>query len=577
MKYFINMICTSFLVFMFTFSIASSQNSVKIKKETLKVLYVGGSADISSYAAKKPTPEEKEASVLKRMKSFEALLKSYFTDVTVIRDQDYKESVSKSFDVTILDGTPLVRVPLYTEKDEKGNYTVYKNAGYISEDFDSPMITIAEASDRIGLKLDWYCLCLDAQAYNFDIAHPVFNKPFKVKLTTEVLPTPKPAMEFQKYYKETIPPTQKMWRVQTQGYMTNPGFRIGMVCRPWGFDDSPETEVISGGVSLKSPDAIAIGRHGNFFHWGFAASPDFMTDEARIVFANVVAYTATLRNEKVISRKYDDRKTTRYEMFFVYARAHEDSAILAANLSYLYKDEKSKAGLSVDADAKYLGIANNNHAILDKAISMLEKGENNDFTYLAQRILDRYTLATFKTPVQWREWYEKYKNMMFFSESGGFYFLINSKEKGVYGNDYSLMQIERAGRDMVVEATNNINPVNVSTKLVRLENGELAAIARVKIEKGFHIYARVSEKEPYINTEVAFESTEGFVKCSEINIPVSIKYGENGTFIYEGDLLFYQKFVGTGKEEFKLKFSYQCCDDQICFPPVEKELSVMFK
>jgi len=578
MKYFLNMILATFLVVMFTFSIASSQNSVKIKKETLKVLYVGGSADISSYAAKKPTPEEKEASVLKRMKSFETLLKSYFTDVTVIRDKDYREAQSKNFDVTILDGTPPVRVPLYTEKDDKGNYTVYKNAGYISEDFDSPMVTIAEASDRIGrrigLKLDWYCLCLDAQAYNFDIKHPIFNYPFKVKLTTEVLPTPKPAMEFQKYYKEAIPPTQKMWRVQTQGCMTNQDFRIGMVCRPWGFGDSPETEVISGGVSLKSPDAIAIGRHGNFFHWGFAASPEFMTEEARVVFANAVAYAATLKNERVISRKYDDRKTTRYEMVYVYARAHEDSALLAANLPYLYKDEKSRAGLTVDADAKYLGIANNNHAILDKAISMLEKGENKD---LAQRILDRYTLATFKTPGQWREWYEKYKNKMFFSESGGFYFLVNSKEKGVYGNDYSLMQIERAGRDMVVEATNNINPVNVSTKLVRLENGELAAIARVKIEKGFHIYAKVSEKEPYINTEVAFESTEGFVKCSEINIPASSKYGENGTFIYEGDLLFYQKFVGTGKEEFRLKFSYQCCDDQICFPPVDKELSVIFK
>jgi len=356
--------------------------------------------------------------------------------------------------------------------------------------------------------------------------------------------------------------------------MTSPGFRIGMVCRPWGFEDSPETEVISGGVSQKSPDAIAIGRHGNFFHWGFAASSEFMTDEARVVFANAVAYTATLKNERVISRKYDDRKSIRHEMGFVNARAHEDSAILAAKLPYLYMDKKSKGGLSIDTDAKNLGIANNNIAILDKAISMLEKGENIE---LAQRILDRYTLATFKTPGQWREWYEKYKSLMFFSESGGFYFLINSKEKGVYGNDYSLMQIERAGRDLVVEATNNLNPVNVSTKLVRLESGELAAIARVKTEKGFHIYARVSEKEPYINTEVLFESAEGFVKCSEMGMPASSKYGENGTFIYEGDILFYQKFLGTGKEEFKLKFSYQCCDDQICFPPVEKEFFVMYK
>lgn len=36
-----------------------------------------------------------------------------------------------------------------------------------------------------------------------------------------------------------------------------------------GFEDSPEAEVISSGVCAKSLDAVAIGRHGNFFHWGF--------------------------------------------------------------------------------------------------------------------------------------------------------------------------------------------------------------------------------------------------------------------------------------------------------------------
>jgi len=37
---------------------------------------------------------------------------------------------------------------------------------------------------------------------------------------------------------------------------------------------------------------VAIGRHGNFLHWGFAALSDDMTDEARDVFANAVVYIA---------------------------------------------------------------------------------------------------------------------------------------------------------------------------------------------------------------------------------------------------------------------------------------------
>lgn len=556
-------------------NISFSQTQSVIKKENLKVLFVGGTSEISAYAQNKPAPEAIEASVQKRMKAFESLLKTYFTEVTVIRSKDFREELSDNFDVTIFDGMPPERVPLYTEKDEKGNYTVYKNAGFLSEDFDNPTLMIADISDRIGrrigLKLDWYCLCLDAHAYNINTKHQIFNGPFKVKLTIENLPTPKPALEFQRYYKEQIPATVDMWRVQTQGYMTVPDFRVGMVCRPWGFSDSPDTEIISGGVSLKSPDAIAIGRHGNFFHWGFAASPDFMTEEAKTVFANAVSYTAKLKGQRVISRKYDDRKTTRHEMFFVYAREPQDSAKNAASIPYLYMDKRSRAGLAVDEDAKLLGVPTYDKAILDKAITMLEKGECAD---VAQRVLDRYTLVTFNSPKGYRDWYEKHKNELFFTESGGFYFMINTKSANVYGNDYSLMTIERAARDLKVENPDNLNPVMAAVKFVRLESGEIAVIARVKIEKGFHIYAKVSEREPYIETVADFVAPEGYKPFGARNTPPSVKYGENGTFIYEGDFIFYQKFIGKGTGQFTFNFGYQCCDDQICMPPVEKTLKV---
>ncbi|PKP05781.1 MAG: hypothetical protein CVU10_10570 [Bacteroidetes bacterium HGW-Bacteroidetes-5] len=586
-NYSIKSVITLVLTVLFI-NVSFSQTQSAVKKENLKVLFVGGTSEISAYAQSKPAPEVIEASVQKRMKAFETLLKTYFTEVTVIRAKEFREELSDNFDVTIIDGMPPERVPLYTEKDEKGNYTVYKNAGFLSEEFDNPTLMIADIPDRIGrrigLKLDWYCLCLDAHAYNIDKSHSIFKGPFKVSLTMEELPTPKDALSFQKYYKDIIPATQQMWRVQTQGYMTTPDFRVGMVCRPWGFTDSPDTEVISGGVSLKSPDAIAIGRHGNFFHWGFAASPDYMTEEAKVVFANAVHYTSKLKGEKVIARKYDDRKSTRNEMFFVYSRSPKDSAVMSTNLPYLYMDKGSRSGLKIDEDAKLVGVATNNHLILDRAITMLEKGESTD---VSQRILDRYTLVTFCSPKGYRDWYEKYKQDLFFTESGGFYFLVNPKSKPnttagksnttagesnpIYGNDYSLMLIERAARGVKVGETDNLNPVNAAVTLVRLDNGEIAVVARVKIEKGFHIYAKVSEREPYIETVADFVAPEGYKPYGERNTPASIKYGENGTFIYEGDFIFYQKFLGKGPGQFKFNFAYQCCDDQICMPPVERE------
>ena len=90
--------------------------------------------------------------------------------------------------------------------------------------------------------------------------------------------------------------------------------------------------------------------------------------------------------------------------------------------------------LDIDEEARYIGIANNDIRILDKAISMLETGEDVE---IAKEVLERYTLCRFATPVQWRDWYETYKDKLFFTESGGWLFLINTFEN-VPGNDYQV-------------------------------------------------------------------------------------------------------------------------------------------
>lgn len=234
----------------------------------------------------------------------------------MIHANDYKQSMSDNYDVTVIDGRPKAIVPLLREKDEAGNYLRYLSAGYLTEDFDRPVVLIGELSEilgrRIGVKNDWYCLCLDAHSHHFRREHPIFNAPFPVEMTITDRPTPEDAYHYAYYHEGPIPDQIPMWAVQTKGYITDKDFRVGMVARPWGYEDSPDAEYISSGVCAKTLDAVAIGRHGNFFlHWGFAASPAYMTEEAKPVFANAVIYIAQFAGQGIIARKYNDRIATR--------------------------------------------------------------------------------------------------------------------------------------------------------------------------------------------------------------------------------------------------------------------------
>ncbi|MHC5114516.1 MAG: protein-disulfide reductase DsbD domain-containing protein [Planctomycetota bacterium] len=91
--------------------------------------------------------------------------------------------------------------------------------------------------------------------------------------------------------------------MQTEGYQDERGFLIGVVSHGAGMEDSPDAEYISSGRSTKGADAVAIGRQGNFLHWGFAASPTHFTDEAKLVFVNSIHYISRFAGQRPIVRK----------------------------------------------------------------------------------------------------------------------------------------------------------------------------------------------------------------------------------------------------------------------------------
>ena len=51
---------------------------------------------------------------------------------------------------------------------------------------------------------------------------------------------------------EKLPNMIPMWKVQNKDYSNTKGYKAGLVTRQWGYLDSPDTEIMSGGESAKS-------------------------------------------------------------------------------------------------------------------------------------------------------------------------------------------------------------------------------------------------------------------------------------------------------------------------------------
>ncbi len=620
-----------------------------VKKTNLKVLYVGGHSDMETFGASSYDKEANAKSVEGRTAAWKSFLETYFTTVKVVQGANYNYKMSYDYDVTIIDGDPKPLEPRRTVT-QNGRFDKIVYAKYFPENFDRPVITIADESEtvgrRIGVKNDWYCLCLLGHAYNMNTKSAIFKGPYKVKLTTVNRPTPEGAKEYAQMCQQKLSETIPMWKVQKKDYSNAKGYKIGMVTREWGYLDSPDTEVLSGGESAKSYDAIAIGRHANWLHWGFSASPADMTEEAKPVFLNAVIYISKFKGHHIIARKLNEGIATRTtvderkylvskENYEAYKNMLEKSnktmklyadslkKVEAAGKKLTEEDKmymqignnpqpipsyidyvKGRAGelyekfgtdvdkyvkyyeenrpyfygslndydVKVDEDAKSLGIANNKKQILDQAISLWE---NNQDVEKAKRILYHYTLLRYDNAKEWRLWFNKYKNKLFFTESGGWLWLVNDLDPKTPGNDYSVLKfndIDESSLAPMKDKATQEDPVAISTASVKNDNeGEL--IIRMKIYPGFHIYNKVSDQDPYIETKYEFQ-TEGDVKLvGELQKPAGTLLAGSKSIVFEGEKVLRQKFTGK-RGTITLTITYQACDAHACLMPKTKTIKI---
>src|SRR5262249_40891449 len=124
-------------------------NAQTTPKMDLKVLFVGGSGEKDRFLDKSMAGYHAD----RRTASFTALVERYFTHVTTIQAKDYRQEKSAAFDVTVMDGTPPAIEPRRDVRDSSGRITDVIPARYFTEDFDRPVLLVAELGDMLGRRV----------------------------------------------------------------------------------------------------------------------------------------------------------------------------------------------------------------------------------------------------------------------------------------------------------------------------------------------------------------------------------------------------------------------------------------
>jgi len=224
--------------------------------------------------------------------------------------------------------------------------------------------------------------------------------------------------------------------------------------------DSPEVEIISGGLSERSSDGAALWRQGHLLHFAFDIAPSEMNDTGRALLLNSIAYISQFTEDRPIARtragwgeKDDAPKSKRWIEDLFASRIPEDKdldfylspgtkAVVKKmdRLSYpkWYKENApfltcDKDGrLIVDADAREFGMPFDKADFFPKTIAKLGIAAA---AAKARELLKRYAPEGPATgsAEDWTAWWESNRSYLFYSEGGGYRWYIDplAKRRGI--------------------------------------------------------------------------------------------------------------------------------------------------
>jgi hypothetical protein len=224
--------------------------------------------------------------------------------------------------------------------------------------------------------------------------------------------------------------------------------------------DSPEVEIICGGINHKITEAAAVWRQGNLLHFGFEQAPDAMNETGKALLLNAIAYIARFTEDRPIpdtlspfagrsplTRMSVDYRLHRQDRWPAMWRGYFAPAALAkAGLSdadacgrwyktvrgFLCADDTGK--LVIDEDALAMGAALDGADFMPKVIAGLRAG--GEPSARARRLIERHVAegpGKGASAGAWESWWSSNQPYLFFCDSGGYRWYIDplAKKRGV--------------------------------------------------------------------------------------------------------------------------------------------------
>ena len=442
--------------------------------------------------------------------------------------------------------------------------------------------------------------------------HPIFQGPLPIELELEEVPTP----PNYKYYElvDDVPDTMTTVRILKKEWDTlnlPVGERpdkseAGMVTSGDGFLGLPDTEWIAGGTHLKGPDYFAIGRQGRLLQWGFYGTPAEMTETGQRLLVNAVHYIHGFRDHPILTTRearpreelatslalldiyatedrkeyYDTPEKVREAQERVLERTfgqtvpseargprEERRAWYVENEPWLYWDGahvgREYAGKAhfrlqgkyrIDEDARALGIANNDPALLKRAVADLDEGVEPE---RAQRLLSRYTGLSHDSADDWQGWLDENAASLFASDWSGYRFRVphGPGEADVLGASRFAVH-----GDELEDLSVTVSPAVEVTMSTTTDGETTVAVLDFRLEPGFWIYAPASDAQ----FKLGVRAPSGF-DYQMTGYPVLPETDGQGRI--HGDFRVEVPLVGEG-DVATLLIDYQACDETLCHYPV---------
>jgi len=372
-----------------------------------------------------------------REKRFIQLLLPKFGRVDAISLEQLDARSAAPYDVVVAD---------WERRYAHGGYQEKKPRLKLDENFSKPIVMIGAIAGEIQKrsKIDSYELGLMNEAHGMRLDHAIFKGPLEPKLEHTLMPTP------ERYRRgpqgKDLPAQLETWIVQN-GQVTKE-IDYGLVANPLGFEDSPDAESISGGSNSRAGGAVALGRHGNFFLWGFAGDPGQMTESARRVFVNAVCYMKRFDGRKPLSpvvaparetayvwiqwlRDTPGVKTPEWAKKVFPLEVQEATELKPDRLEAWYRENHewicpSGEGLGADPDLKALKVPNRTAAFWEAVLGRLAKDEKDE---VAWRLVGRCHGKSLKTAAEVKAWVEENRPHLFFTDVGGYRWMVDEYAK----------------------------------------------------------------------------------------------------------------------------------------------------